>query len=128
MPSKDCGFQKFPGFIVRIDRGGTKVAGILLSPEAVVLARDRKDVSANAERTALVEMLAELVKRLSIASSGGVDAVGIGVPGPVEENGMVLSPVPNLPKVGRLPFVQISARCPRLPNGVREQSELFCPR
>jgi len=127
MPSKDCGFQNFPGFIVGIDLGGTRVAGILLSPDGVILAIDRKDVPVNVERRALVEMPAELVKRLSIASSGGVDAVEIGVPGPVEENGRVLPPVPNLPKVGRLPFARISARCARLPSGVREQSELFCP-
>ncbi len=87
--------------IIGIDLGGTKIAGILLSPKDIILARVFDKVPANVDKKGLVKIIVKVIKKLSNKSKK-VDIVGIGVPGPLEDEGRVLSPIPNLPKVGRV--------------------------
>ena len=44
----------YTGFIIGIDLGGTKVAGILLSTAGVILARERKDIPVSIDGKALI--------------------------------------------------------------------------
>lgn len=89
--------------IIGIDLGGTKIAGVLLSPKDIILARAYDKVPANIDKKGLVRVITEVIKKLS-KKRARIDIVGIGVPGPLEDEGMVLSPILNLPKVGRIPL------------------------
>jgi len=87
--------------VIGIDLGGTKVAGVLLTPQGELLARERWPVPKDLEAQGLIDLLASCVRKLSQTDAGPV-AVGIGVPGPLQERGRVLPAVPNFPHMGRV--------------------------
>jgi len=89
------------GKVIGIDLGGTKLAGILLSIQGDVLVRERCPVPDDLDQEGLIKLLASFVRQLARVG-GEPAAVGIGVPGPLQEGGRVLPEVPNFPHVGRM--------------------------
>lgn len=87
---------------IGLDVGGTKVLGVLLDPAdpAVVLHEHR--VPTPAGGVGLVDVLAEVVEELS-AMGSPPDAIGVGVPGLVDGDG-VLRAGAHLQKVANLPL------------------------
>lgn len=81
--------------IIGIDVGGTKILGILADEKGTILAslRDATGVAEGVD--AVVARICRMIGKLTPA--GGVDAVGLGMPGPLDAvNGVVNEP-PNFP-------------------------------
>jgi glucokinase len=115
------------GVTVGIDVGGTKILGLAVDADGAVLAEAKVPTprlppqnSGDSGGDAVIEAIAEVAERVfeSLASSGAgpVSSVGVGVPGLVDDDGM-LRFAPNLPGgdgldvrgqlAERLPDVQI---------------------
>jgi glucokinase len=79
---------------VGIDLGGTKIAGVLLNEDAVVLARRREESDAARGPAAIVATIARMVGEL--AGEAGGWSVGVGVAGQVDPASGVVAHAPNL--------------------------------
>jgi glucokinase len=94
------------GLVAGIDVGGTKILGRVLDPDddRRALAELRLDTprGADAMLGALVEVVEGLGAAPEVRAAGGVRAVGVGVPGLVDRDG-VLQFAPNLPGVLEFP-------------------------
>lgn len=94
------------GLCAGVDVGGTKVLGRVPAPgdDRTALAEVRVDTPAGAE--AIIDSVVGVVRALAadpdVRSHGGVGAVGVGVPGLVDRDG-VLRFAPNLPGVSEHP-------------------------
>lgn len=84
-----------------VDIGGTKCLGVVLDDEGNVVAESR--VSTPVGDDAIVQVVADVTKELS-ELSGGLDAVGVGVPGLVTPTGL-LRFAPNLVGVVEFPVL-----------------------
>lgn len=81
--------------ILGIDLGGTKILGVLANEHGEVLAEKRVPTLAHEGLDAVVARLVGVARDLM--PEGGVDAIGVDVPAPVDtRKGIVYSP-PNLP-------------------------------
>ncbi|MEO5954041.1 MAG: ROK family protein, partial [Chloroflexia bacterium] len=81
--------------ILGIDLGGTKILGVLANEHGEVLAEQRVPTLAHEGLDAVVGRLVGVAQ--SLMPKGGVDAIGVDVPAPVDtRKGIVYSP-PNLP-------------------------------
>jgi len=94
------------GLVAGIDVGGTKILGRVVAPhdDREALAEERVDTPHGSEAitTAVVDVVAALAAHASVGAAGGLDAVGVGVPGLVDRDG-VLRFAPNLPGVVEYP-------------------------
>jgi glucokinase len=94
------------GLVAGVDVGGTKILGRVLDPtdDRRALAERRVDTprGADAMLDALVEVVTALATDERVVDGGGLDAVGVGVPGLVDRDG-VLRFAPNLPGVIEFP-------------------------
>ncbi len=94
------------GLVAGVDVGGTKILGRVLDPtdDRRALAERRIDTprGADAMLDALVEVVTALATDERVVDGGGLDAVGVGVPGLVDRDG-VLRFAPNLPGVIEFP-------------------------
>jgi glucokinase len=83
-----------------VDVGGTKVLGVLVDPDAPAVVLDEARVPTPAGQSALLDAMAEVVRRLESGRVGGaagrVGAVGVGIAGLVDRAG-ILRVGPNLP-------------------------------
>lgn len=81
--------------IIGIDLGGTKILGVLADENGKIAAHVRYPTEAAEGLEAVVDRIAATIKELS--PDGGLDALGLGIPGPLDPvKGMVYDP-PNLP-------------------------------
>ena len=87
---------------IGIDVGGTKMLGVVLDPTAPTTTLAEHRVPTPVAGVGLVDALVEQVAHLE-AVAGPVDAVGVGVPGLVDSDG-VLHVGAHLAKVDRLPL------------------------
>ncbi len=98
--------MKRSGVVVGVDVGGTKILGRVLAPgdEQRALAELRVDtpLGADAMCDAVVEVVDGLRTHDAVIEAGGLVAVGVGVPGLVDRDG-VLRFAPNLPGVVEFP-------------------------
>ncbi len=98
--------MKRSGVVVGVDVGGTKILGRVLAPgdEQRALAELRVDtpLGADAMCDAVVEVVEGLRTHDAVIEAGGLAAVGVGVPGLVDRDG-VLRFAPNLPGVVEFP-------------------------
>ncbi len=95
---------------IGIDVGGTKVLGVVIDPArpAEVLHEVRVPTPPGGE--GLVDVLAELVAQLR-AEAGPIDAIGVGVPGLVDDSG-VLRAGAHLQRIANLPLAgDLAVRC-----------------
>jgi glucokinase len=94
------------GLFAGVDVGGTKILGRVLDPtddrRALVERRVDTPRGADAMLDALVEVVTALATDERVVDGGGLDAVGVGVPGLVDRDG-VLRFAPNLPGVIEFP-------------------------
>lgn len=81
---------------IGIDLGGTKVAGVCIGPDGVIVARDRTSSRPTRGADAVAETVATMVRALSAAAPAEVTAVGIGVAGQVDSGRGVVRHSPNL--------------------------------
>ncbi|HET6949647.1 MAG TPA: ROK family protein [Acidimicrobiales bacterium] len=79
-----------------IDVGGTKVLGVALDPEDPSRVVGEVRVPTPVGQEALLDAMADVVRRLSAGRDGTVGAVGVGIAGLVDRSG-VLHVGPNLP-------------------------------
>jgi glucokinase len=83
-----------------VDVGGTKVLGVLVDPDAPAVVLDEARVPTPAGQSALLDAMAEVVRRLDggrvAGAEGRVGAVGVGIAGLVDRAG-ILRVGPNLP-------------------------------
>ncbi len=95
--------------IIGIDLGGTKILGVLADENGKIAAHVRYPTEAAEGLEAVVGRIARTIRELSML--GSVDAIGLGIPGPLDPvKGMVYDP-PNLPGWTDVP----------LPDMVRER-------
>jgi glucokinase len=81
--------------IIGIDVGGTKILGVRADENGKIAAQVRKPTRAAEGLEATVERIVDVIRELTPAR--GVDAVGVGIPGPLDPvKGVVYNP-PNLP-------------------------------
>lgn len=92
--------------VAGVDVGGTKILGRVLDPadDLRALAEWRVDTPRGAEEVvaAIHDVVAALDAEPAVAAAGGIGAVGVGVPGLVDRDG-VLRFAPNLPGVVEYP-------------------------
>jgi glucokinase len=92
--------------VAGVDVGGTKILGRVVDPDddRRALAEWRVDTPRGADDviTAMVGVVAELDRHPAVVAAGGIGAVGVGVPGLVDRDG-VLRFAPNLPGVVEFP-------------------------
>ncbi|MGH7445177.1 MAG: ROK family protein, partial [Longimicrobiales bacterium] len=81
---------------IGIDLGGTKVAGVCIGRDGVVIARDRTSSRPTRGAEAVAETVATMVRTLSAAAPGTITGVGIGVAGQVDSERGVVRHAPNL--------------------------------
>ena len=81
-------------YFIGIDVGGTKIEGIIMNEDKKILDKIRISTDADKGKNAVIENIVKLAQKLWIDPVYGV---GIGVPGPVSEEGVVLD-TPNIPK------------------------------
>ncbi len=81
--------------ILGIDLGGTKILGILANEHGEVLDEYLVPTLAHEGLEAVVGRLVDVIQRLT--PEGGVDAIGVDVPAPVDTNQGILYAPPNLP-------------------------------
>lgn len=98
-----------PGLVLGLDLGGTKLLGMVVSPEGEEpLAIDRVPTPAGSD--ALLDSIADLASSLVAegrsAGHGEVQAVGLGAPGLVDRSG-TLRFAPNLPGIVDLPLREL---------------------
>jgi glucokinase len=79
---------------IGIDIGGSKIDGLLLNREGLILAEHRQPTAAHEGPEALTARVAEAVKHLSAA--GPLAGIGIGCPGHVDSRGGVVREAVNL--------------------------------
>jgi glucokinase len=95
---------------IGLDVGGTKVLGVVVDPTAPGVVLDEHRVPTPPGGEGLVDVLAEVVTELS-GASGPIDAVGVGVPGLVDADG-VLRAGAHLQQVANLPLAaDLRERC-----------------
>ncbi len=82
-------------YTIGIDLGGTKIAGVLLSPDGEIVARERTSSLPARGADAVAETVAIMVRALA-AAGGPVEGVGIGVAGQVDSATGVVRHAPNL--------------------------------
>lgn len=81
--------------IIGIDLGGTKILGVLADENGRIVRHVRYPTEAAEGLHAVVDRIAGVIKELS--KDVGIDAIGLGIPGPLDPvKGMVYEP-PNLP-------------------------------
>ena len=98
--------------IIGVDVGGTKILGILADERGVILARIRRPTGAEEREEAVMDRMAAIIRELMPPE--GVDAIGIGMPGPIDPvTGVVYEP-PNLPGWNAVPLREMLDR--RLPE------------
>ncbi len=98
--------------IIGIDIGGTKILGIRTDEHGMVLEQVRRPTGASEGLQAVLGRIIGMIRELT--PSEGVDAIGVGVPGPLDPvKGEVYNP-PNLPGWDTVPLCKI----------VRERLEL----
>jgi glucokinase len=94
------------GVVAGVDVGGTKILGRAIAPDddrsAVAEVRVDTPVGSAAITDAVVDVVDALRADARVAEAGGVAAVGVGVPGLVDRDG-VLRFAPNLPGVIEYP-------------------------
>jgi glucokinase len=98
-------------WVVGIDLGGTKIALGLMGPDDRVVARRRMPTDAQQGLSAVVGRIAQAVQDLEgeVPGGGGVAAVGLCSPGPVDHLSGVLLDPPNLPALHNAPLRQALA-------------------
>src|SRR5438552_18509580 len=91
--------------ILGIDVGGTKILGIRADEHGQVAAHLRWPTEAAEGRDAVVDRISALIRELTPPE--GVQAIGIGMPGPLDPlKGEVYDP-PNLPGWGTVPLTKM---------------------
>jgi glucokinase len=85
-----------------IDVGGTKVLGVLLDADDPTTVLGVEKVPTPAGRRQLLDAMADVVRRLDHGHAGRVGAVGVGIAGLVDRQG-VLRVGPNLPGLRGVP-------------------------
>src|SRR5438093_4784414 len=91
--------------IIGIDLGGTKILGIRADEEGRIAAQVRERTEADEGLEAVLDRIVGVIRELTPKS--GVDAIGLGVPGPLNpEKGEVYDP-PNLPGWGTVPLPKL---------------------
>ncbi len=99
--------------IIGIDLGGTKILGVLSDGRGNVSKLVRRPTEAGEGLEAVVGRIAGVIAEL--APSGWIDAIGLGVPGPLNPmEGLVYEP-PNLPGWKDVPLCELVRS--RMPNG-----------
>lgn len=82
--------------IIGIDVGGTKILGVRADREGKIAAQVQRPTRGSDGLDAVVDRIAEMVRELT-PSGGGIEGIGMGIPGPTNPmKGMVYNP-PNLP-------------------------------
>jgi glucokinase len=81
--------------LLGIDLGGTKILGVLADEHGNVLSEHREPTLAAEGLDAVVDRLVAVIRGLT--PDGGVDAIGVDVPAPVDTNKGILYAPPNLP-------------------------------
>ncbi|MCP3936987.1 MAG: ROK family protein [Actinomycetia bacterium] len=90
------------GFTAGIDVGGTKCLAVIIDPDNNIVAESRVPTPRGA--TALIDMVEAVAVEL-IELSGGLDGIGVGVPGQMDLSGRMAF-APNL-DLGDLPIQQL---------------------
>ena len=107
---------------IGVDLGGTKIAGVLLSPEGIV-AEDR--ISApRGDYPASVKAIADLVDRLRANTADPV-SVGVGVPGSLSPNDWAFAKR-QFDLAEWAPATAGPCRCARSTGPDRQRCELLC--
>jgi glucokinase len=93
--------------VVGVDLGGTKILAAVVNAEGQIVAESKQKTKPKDGQDAVIERMAETVRR-SVQEAGldweEVQAVGVGVPGPMDpETGIVYNP-PNLPGWNQVPL------------------------
>jgi glucokinase len=92
--------------VIGIDLGGSKIALGLVNPRDEIVARRRIDTESEAGLGSVIERIAIEVEALKamLPAGQGVEAVGIGAPGPVDHISGNLLTLVNLPGISNSPF------------------------
>ena len=92
--------------VIGIDLGGSKIALGLVDSRDSIVARRRIDTNSDAGLESVIERIAVEVDalRAMLPAGQGVDAVGIGAPGPVDHIRGDLLTLVNLPGISNTPF------------------------
>ena len=94
-------------YVVGVDLGGTKILAAVVNTEGRVVAESKQKTKPKNGPDAVIERMAETVRRAVQEARLGweeVQAVGVGVPGPMDpEKGIVYNP-PNLPGWDQVPL------------------------
>jgi glucokinase len=102
--------------IIGIDIGGTKILGIRTDEYGMVLEQVRHPTGASDGLEAVLVRIVDMIRELTPPE--GVDAIGIGVPGPLNPmKGEVYNP-PNLPGWDTVPLCKIVQERLQLPEDV----------
>lgn len=100
---------------IGIDLGGTKILGVRADEHGRILAEVRQPTDANQGLDAVVDRIIEIIRELMPLE--GVEAIGVGAPGPLDPvKGIVYGP-PNLPGWVAVPLRQILEDRLQLPGG-----------
>ena len=102
--------------IIGIDIGGTKILGIRTDEHGTVLKQVRRPTEAAEGLEPVLGRIIDIIRELTPPE--GVDAIGVGVPGPLDPaKGEVYNP-PNLPGWNTVPLCQIVRDRLQVPEGV----------
>ena len=102
--------------IVGIDVGGTKILGVRADEYGLVLEQIRRPTEAAEGLEAVIDRIVEMIRELT--PPDGAEAIGIGVPGPLDPvKGEVYNP-PNLPGWETVPLSRIVRERLELPESV----------
>lgn len=88
-----------PGTVIGIDLGGTKVLTAVVAPDGRILSRDKMSSRGTSGYEELLARIADSARSAAAAAGVALDAVaavGIGVPGTVDQDAGVVRIAPNL--------------------------------
>jgi len=89
---------------IGIDLGGTKIAAALATPQGKII-KKITEKTVQTSSPAILNQLANIIKTLSISAKTKIKAVGIGLPGQIDEKGKTFN-VPNIPALKNSYFVR----------------------
>jgi glucokinase len=104
-----------PMNIIGIDVGGTKILGVRADESGKIADQVLEPTLGSKGVEAVIDRIADIIRRLT--PGDGADAIGVGMPGPLNpDKGEVYSP-PNLPGWGTVPLASELAKRLKLSNG-----------
>ncbi|NQT29453.1 MAG: ROK family protein [Candidatus Saganbacteria bacterium] len=104
--------------IIGIDLGGTKIAGILVTPSGKMLMDVQIPTEAKKGKKKVIDNIKKAIRMLFKSQKVKIKAIGIGAPGPILHDQGIVIEAPNLPGWKRVNLKQILQKEFRVPVSV----------